>query len=387
MQIHRSLVDDLAARERADAVQTLLDAPPSTETAQPSDKSENTITWWTQQMVSPNSGLQDRMAFFWHGILTSHRYASGEQELLAPQINLLRSNALGNFRQLLQAFAVDGALIRYLNADSSTARRPNENLARELMELFTLGVGHYGEDDVRAAALAMTGWRVDNDSHEVYFDPERAYADQVTFLGETRNWDVASIVDRLCDHPATARRVSSLLWYHLVGGQLDQAQSSELGTWWQEQSLEIKPLVARILNSEEFLADHYSRPRSGFEYYMALQSVAGFDLSQIWRPRNLGQALYEPPNVAGWPTGDRWLSPDAMLRRSSMAFSFDLEKQVEGALTATVDEILDRCGLFVVGQGTLDALNNAGAGESLGEGSVAQLRWRIAMSSPEFQLT
>ncbi|MDH3678602.1 MAG: DUF1800 domain-containing protein, partial [Acidimicrobiia bacterium] len=265
---------------------------------------------------------------------------------------------------------------------------PNENLARELMELFSTGIGHYTEDDVRAGALALTGWRVDdNNNNAVYFDSERANSEPVTFLGETKNWDIVSVVDRLCDHPATAARISSLIWYHFVGTQLDGQQAADLGAWWQQQNLEVKPLLTRVFDEEGFRANHYARPRSGFEFFTALQALANFDLSEHWRPRNLGQALYEPPNVAGWPTGDRWLDADSMLRRSDMLFSFDYG-DIPGALQAGVDEILDRCGLFVVSQSTLDALNGAEAGRSsFGEEGVAQLRWRIALSSPEFQLT
>ncbi len=388
MRVNLDLVNDLAAREWPDAVNALVEAPPNPETAPPADKSDATIEWWTRQLTNPTGGLHERMTFFWHTLLTTHRYASGEQKLLSVQLNMLRANAMGNYRQLLQSFAVDGALIKYLNADSNTAKKPNENLARELMELFSTGVGHYSEDDVRAAALGLTGWRVDKDNNSaVIFDPERAHTEPVTFLGETKNWDVASIVDRLCDHPATAVRISSLMWYHFVGAPLGGAEAAELGSWWQQQNLEIKPLITRIFNEGAFRANHYGRPRSGFEYYAALQSIVNFDPGEEWRARNMGQGLYEPPNVAGWPTGDRWLDPDSMLRRSDILFSFDY-KDIPEAMTATVDQILDRCGLFVVSQGTLDALNNAGAGQdNFGDEGIANLRWRIAFSSPEFQLT
>jgi uncharacterized protein (DUF1800 family) len=232
----------------------------------------------------------------------------------------------------------------------------------------------------------MTGWRLDEDNIDVVFDPSRANTEPVNYLGETKNWDVASIVDRLCDHPATAKRVAARLWYELAGTQIAGNRAVALGEWWQTQNLEIKPLIRQILNDPEFQANHYARPRSGFEFYVALNNIANFPPSETWRTRSLGQGLYEPPNVAGWPIGDRWLDPDSMLRRSSIVFSFDMAK-VDGFATASIDEILDRCGLFMVSQATIDAVSNAGAGKSFDEGSIAQLRWRIAMSSPEFQLT
>ncbi len=379
------LVSQLAGLERTEAVALVLNAQPSTERATPAEESDDTIVWWIRQIAAPASGLHERMTFFWHSLIPTHRYQVGSQELIATQLNMIRDNALGNFRNLLQGFMVDGAMIKYLDADTSTARRPNENLAREVMELFSTGIGHYTETDIRQAALAMTGWRVDNDTQAVYFDTERAHQEPVTFMGETRNWDVASITDRLCDHPATAARISGRLWHHLTGKELGAGAAGELGVWWQERNLEIKPLVERILLSDDFWADHYTRPRSGFEYYAAVQNILGLDPTELWRPRNLGQLIYEPPNVGGWPGGDRWLNPDSLLRRSATLFSMDF-REVSGGTTATLDEILDRCSIYVISDETVAALASANNPDGIGEEGVVQLHWRIALSSPEFQL-
>ncbi|MEM7324258.1 MAG: DUF1800 family protein [Actinomycetota bacterium] len=381
----QELVANLAGRQRAEAVDAVLNAPYNTDQAPVVEKSDDTVTWWLERIAAPGSGLHERLAFFWHGLLPTHRYSVGWQELIPTQLNLIRNNALGNFRDLLQGMVIDGAMIRYLDADSSSKRRPNENLARELMELFTTGIGHYSEDDVRQAALAMTGWRVDRDTYAVWFDPDRAYDQPVTFLGETKKWDVASITDRLCDHPATAARIASLLWYYFIGSEITGDAKAELGLWWQGQELEIKPLIQRILNEDAFWADHYTRPRTGFEFFAAAQNLLQFDSTKLWQSRNLGQGLYEPPNVGGWPVGVRWLNPDSLLRRSEALFSLDF-REIPGGVTATVDEILNRCGLYVVSDETLAALNAANNPEGIGEEGVVQLQWRIALSSPEFQL-
>lgn len=379
------LIGALVGLERPEAVAAVLNAPVDTSQVAPTEKSDETVTWWLRKIGAPGSGIHERMTFFWHSLMPTHRHSVGWHQLVATQLNMLRANALGNFRELLQAMVIDGAMIRYLDADSSSAKRPNENLARELMELFTVGIGHYNEGDVREAALAMTGWRVDRDTYAVWFDPDRAHTDPVTFLGETKKWDVSSIADRLCDHPATAARVASLLWYHLTGKQIEGQAKAELGVWWQGQNLEIRPLVERILNSDEFWADHYARPRSGFEYFAAAQNILGLDPTKLWQARNLGQLLYEPPNVGGWPVGERWLNPDSMLRRSEMLFNVDF-REVSGGETATVDEILDRCAIYVVSDETMAALSSAPNPEKYGDEGGVQLQWRIAMSSPEFQL-
>jgi uncharacterized protein (DUF1800 family) len=379
------LIGALVGRDRADAVAFMLDAPVDGEQVAPTEKSDETVTWWLRKIAAPGSGLHERMTVFWHSLMPTHRHSVGWHQLVATQLNMLRANALGNFRDLLQAMVIDGGMIRYLDADSSSARRPNENLARELMELFSVGIGHYTEGDVRQAALAMTGWRVDRDSYAVWFDPDRAHNEPVTFLGETKKWDVASITDRLCDHPATAARVASLLWYHFTGKQIEGEAKAELGVWWQGQNLEIKPLLERILTSDAFWSDHYARPRTGFEYYAAAQNILKLDQTKLWQARNLGQLLYEPPNVGGWPVGERWLNPDSMLRRSEMLFNVDF-RDVEGGETATVEEILDRCAIYVVSDETMAALASAPNPEKYGAEGGVQLQWRIAMSSPEFQL-
>jgi len=385
MRADPALIASMVGMTREEAVAAIMAGQPSTARATPAERSDETVTWWLRQIGAPESGLHERMAFFWHGLIPTHRNSVNHHQLVATQLNMIRDNALGNYRNLLQAFVVDGAMIKYLDADSSTAQRPNENLARELMELFSTGIGHYSETDIRQAALAMTGWRVDRDTYAVFFDPERAYTEPVAFMGDTRTWDVASITDRLCDHPATAARISGRLWYHLTGKTLNPGAAGALGVWWQDQSLEIRPLVERILLSDDFWADHYTRPRSGFEYYAAVQNILGLDPTKLWQARDLGQQLYEPPNVGGWPEGDRWLNPDSMLRRSQTMFSVDF-REVSGGTTATLDEILDRCGIYVVSDETMAALNAYSDPTDIGEEGVVQLQWRIALSSPEFHL-
>lgn len=386
LRVDPDALASLIGLNRSEAVDRVISAPIDNSKAPQSEKSDETLTWWFKKIGASTTGLQDRMAFFWHSMIPTHRYAVGWQELVATQLNLLRSNALGNFRTMLQEFVVDGALIRYLSADRSTGKNPNENLARELMELFTVGIGNYNESDVRSAALAMSGWTVDKDTYAVAYDPERGYQEPVTFLGEERLWDVGSIVDRLCDHPATAARVANKVWYHFVGSTLDSAQASELGAWWQQQDLEIRPLLVRVFNDDRFWADHYVRARSGFEFYTSIQTIMGIDPSKTWQARNLGQVPFEPPNVGGWPVGERWLNPDALLRRSAALFNYNFN-DVEGGKTATVDEILNRCGLWVVSDETVNALYGVpDRVENIGDEGIVELQWRIAMSSPEFQL-
>ena len=383
--IDTNLIDDLSGRSFEEAVDRVMSDTGDVGTP-PREDTQEIISWWIDRMVSPSSGIYERMVWFWHTHLTTNHVDVSSDVLVSRQLELLRTHALGNFRELLQSFVVDGALLQYLDGDGSEASNPNENLARELMELFTVGLGNHTEDDVRTAARALAGWVVDRETDEVRFERERAFIAPLLFRGKQANFDTAMLVDHLCDDVATAAYVSNKLWHHLAGGWLDVPIAVELGRWWQTQDLEIRPLVQAILTHPQFEHSYYSRPRTGLEFYIALGSVAGVQLEQPGPLRRLGQVPYEPPNVAGWPTDNRWLEPGSILNRGSLIFDIGFGDIYE-PMPGNVDYVLDRCGLFSVSQGTLDALNRVGIGRELDEEARAQIRWRLALSSPEFQLT
>jgi uncharacterized protein (DUF1800 family) len=353
----------------------------------PREDVQEIIKWWVERMVSPSSGLYERMVWFWHTHLTTSHFDVSSDVLVSRQLELLRTHALGNFRELMHGWVLDGALLQYLDGDGSEASNPNENLSRELLELFTVGLGNYTEDDVRAGARALAGWVVDRETDEVRFERERSFIAPLLYRGQQAAFDASMIVDHLCDDVATAAFVANKLWSHLTGGWLEQPQAVELGRWWQDQNLEIRPLVGRILTHPQFEEDpHYARPRTGLELYCALRTVLAVQLDEVRSLRMLGQVPFEPPNVAGWPTDNRWLEPGSMLNRGSLVFDVNFDDYYE-PMPGTVDYVLDRCGLYTVSQSTLDALNKIGLEQELSEEERAQVRWRLALSSPEFQLT
>lgn len=383
--IDTNLINELSGQPFDEAIAHVL-ADEGDAGRPPREDKQEIINWWVDRMVSPSSGLYERMVWFWHTHLTTNHQDVSSDVLVSRQLELLRTHALGNFRDLLQAFVIDGALLQYLDGDRSEASNPNENLARELMELFTVGLGNHTEDDVRTAARALAGWVVDRETNEVRFERERAFIAPLLFRGRQDNFDTAMIVDHLCDDVATAAYVANKLWHHLAGGWLDTETAVDLGLWWQGQNLEIRPLVEAIVTHPNFEEHHYSRPRTGLEFYAALGSVVGVQLDSPGPLRRLGQLPYEPPNVAGWPTDNRWLEPGSMLNRGSLIFSIGFDDIYE-PLPGTVDYILDRIGLHQVSEGTLESLNKVGIGSELDETARAQVRWRLALSSPEFQLT
>ena len=383
LSVHPERVNQLADQSWSGAVDSIVNQQPDNATVPVSDEWTDTTNWWLDRMTSADTGLQDRMAWFWHGLLTTNAWKVNEGELVGEQLQLLRDNALGNFRTLVHLMVGSGAMLGYLDADGSQASNPNENLARELMELFTIGHGNYTQEDVRSAARALAGWVVEDGVVE--FRRENAFVAPLVFLGQQDDWDTTKIIDRLCDHPATASRISARLWRHLVGTELDPASADQLGQFWTGQDLEILPLVERILTSAEFETSRLNKPRSGLEWYCSMYAVLGVDEHNVWQLENIGQMPYLPPNVAGWPDDLRWLSPGSLLARASQTHSVGLEDAV-GADPLTVDQLLDRCGLHAVSNQTRNAIESIRPTDELYAEAVTFARWRLALTCPEFNI-
>lgn len=281
--------------------------------------------WWLNEMVVTDSPLTERMTLFWHGHFTSSLQKVRSPMLMARQNALLRRHALGNFAQLLHAVSKDPAMLVYLDTATSRRGRPNENFAREVMELFTLGVGHYTEQDVREAARAYTGWSIDPRTGVYKWRPF-AHDDGVkTVLGRSGDFDGDQVLDILLEQPACARFIAGELWREFVSpAPRDAAERGELervSYSLRESGYEIRPALRELLLSEAFWA-----PRNrGVLVKSPVDLVAGtlrqFDvrysdpLPFVFVLRSLGQDLLSPPNVKGWPGGDAWINSQTLLAR------------------------------------------------------------------------
>ncbi len=363
----------------ADGVQRSASAQPP-----PDDYEPETIgDWWLEQLIGTSGNLSGRMSWFWHSVLTTSAEKSGKI-LIVRQMELFRTHGLGNFRDLLQRFVVDGALLQYLDGDGSEAYNPNENLGRELMELFTVGRGNFTEDDVRVAARALAGWVVNRAT--VSFRPENAINLPATFRGRQDTWDTAMIVDALCDDPLTAINISGRLWDSLVGVPQTESEERSLGLWWHGNGLDIAALVQRILKTEEFRSSRHARPKTGFEWWADVITATGEGRDDLRSLRALGQMPYYPPNVGGWADGPYWLMAGSLMSRAAFAFDGDSYSQISGGPWTTT-AILRRCGLDSVSATTRDVLDSAGQNTDLNAESRERLRWRLALISPEFNLS
>jgi uncharacterized protein (DUF1800 family) len=356
------------------------------------DDTSDLISWWVDRLADPAGGLTERMAWFWHGLLTTSADKGGHPGLVATQLDLFRTQGRSDYRTLLQEFVGGGALLQYLDASNSMAANPNENLARELMELFTIGRGAYSEDDVRAAARALAGWVVEDD--RVEFRRNNAFVAPLLFLGEQADWDLGLVVDRLCDHPATAIRVAGRLWSDLVGVAPNPDRAIELGAWWQQRGLAIDPLLERIFDEPAFGAHPLIRARSGLEWFCAARSAVdgaggAWPFTDPWSTEGLGQLPYRPPSVAGWPGGDRWLAPGSLLARASMVHNLGHDHL--GSAPTHPGDILAACGLHQVSEATAEAVLRADRalpdGSMPDPDSIRLVRWRLALTCPEFHLS
>jgi uncharacterized protein (DUF1800 family) len=273
---------------------------------------------WIQRMARPGGGdLVERMALFWHGHFACRTLNS---QLAAAQLQTLRRYGLGNFRELVLAIARDVAMIRYLNNQQNRKQHPNENFARELMELFTIGRGHYGEKDVREAARAFTGWSSNIRGEFVFRSFWHDYGSK-TFMGKTGRFNGEDIIDIILERQETADFITKKIYRYFVGKTPHPEIAEELSHRFYRSGYEIGPLMAYIFRSDWF----YAPSHVGSKYKSPVELLAGImrtlnlsvDPALMLLPvqQSLGQVLFSPPNVAGWPGGPSWIDNSTLTLR------------------------------------------------------------------------
>jgi uncharacterized protein (DUF1800 family) len=277
--------------------------------------------WWLREMLATPSPLTERMTLFWHGHFATSQQKVRSAQLMYRQNALLRREALGNFAALLHEVARDPAMLVYLDNARSRRQAPNENFAREVMELFTLGEGRYGERDVKEAARAFTGWSIDGATgtfmrRAAWHDPGAK-----TVLGRTGRFDGRDILDILLEREETAEFITAKLWREFVSPAPDAAEVRRLAAIFRGARYEVKPVMRALLLSEAF----WSAPNRGALVKSPVELVVGtlrvFDV----RPVDLraaalvcavlGQNVFAPPNVKGWPGGEAWINSATLLGR------------------------------------------------------------------------
>ncbi len=284
-------------------------------------------TWWLGRMIETPAPLQEKMTLFLHGHFTSAVRQKGitAQQMLA-QNNLFRQNALGNFGDLTVKVAADPAMLRYLDNYTNVAAHPNENFARELMELFTLGHGNYTEQDVREAARAFTGWTLTRPyiAGEFVFDPAKHDGGKKTFLGKTGNFNGVDILNIIFNTEAAPRFLATKLLEFFVYDDPEPQLVDAFAATLRANKYELAPSIGTLLRSKVFYSDRAYRAlvKSPTEFVVGSMQLVGIDKAtpQVMQSMNrMGQQLFYPPNVAGWDGGASWLNSQTMLTRENFA--------------------------------------------------------------------
>lgn len=293
--------------------------------------------WWVEEMLVTDQPLTERMVLFWHNHFTSSLLKVRFPPALFRQNALFRREALGNFATLLKEVARDPAMLIYLDGMRSVARQPNENFARELLELFTLGEGHYGEADIKAAARAFTGWTVDRETGHFRTRDNEHDGGEKTFLGQSGRFDGDAIVAILLKHPRTAETIVEKLWREFVSLKPDPVEIKKLAAQFRT-NYQIKPLMRAILLSAQF-RDPASRGaliKSPVELVVGTVHLLGLPVPEktqlVRMMQGLGQMPFDPPNVKGWPGGESWITTYTLLLRQQF-----LRRIVEATTVASME--------------------------------------------------
>jgi len=277
--------------------------------------------WWLTEMAVTPTPLTERMTLFWHNHFVSAQPKVRYAQLMYRQNTLLRAHALGNFGSLLHAVAHDPAMLIYLDTATNRRDAPNENFAREVMELFTLGEGHYTETDVKEAARAFSGWSLDPERAAFMFRPRLHDGGEKTVLGRRGAWQGDDVLDILLDQPATAQFIVRKLWVEFVSSQPDPQRVRVIADRFRSSGYEIRVALRDLLNQPELIARDQDNAlvKSPVELAVGLVRQAGGEIVQpaalAVRVAGMGQNLFSPPNVRGWPGGDAWITTQTLLAR------------------------------------------------------------------------
>ena len=283
--------------------------------------------WWFEEMINTPSPFTEQMTLFWHNHFTSSLRKVKAPKLMFKQNLLLRKYAFGNFRDLLHAISEDPAMILYLDNQSNRKGKPNENYARELLELFTLGEGNYTEQDIKEAARAFTGYQINRQTGEFYINFRQHDFEVKSFMNRRGKFIGEDIVDIILEQPQVARHISEKIARQFINNPRKKFLL-KIADYFFNANYEILPLVRHILLSEEFWNPNNrgSMIKSPVELIVGTLRTLGFQPNEF-KPlaqgsRKMGQDLFDPPNVKGWIGGKQWVTTNTFLARKSVLIKF-----------------------------------------------------------------
>lgn len=281
--------------------------------------------WWANRMVATRRPLEEKMTLFWHG-----HFATGDEKVqdyrkMLKQNELLRAKATGNFRDLLIAVSQDPAMLALLDAGVNVKGAPNENFAREIMELFTMGVGNYTEKDIQEAARAFTGWNYKG--LDFVINPAQHDDGPKTVLGKTGNFDGIQVIDIILVKPVTSEYIGTKLYRHFVREEVSPEMRVRLGQLLRDKKYEIGPFLEAVFASKDFYSDASVGTRIKPPVELAVSTYRKLGLAEVpgipdfnQLTEAMGQKLLNPPNVAGWTSGRSWITPGLLLVRGNFVY-------------------------------------------------------------------
>ncbi|NNE95819.1 MAG: DUF1800 domain-containing protein [Acidimicrobiales bacterium] len=362
--------------------------------------------YWFERARTVPKPIQEKVALFWHGVLCSALDKVNKHYLMFDQIQLFRTKGMGDLVELYQSMAVQPAMLLYLDNEDNVKGSPNENFARELMELFLLGQGHYTEDDVQASARAWTGHglnRWDAVPREYVFHADRHDNDLKTFMGITNNWNGPDIITHILLGPKqrdAARFIATKMWSFFAYPNPDPSVVEVLADALVAGGMRVDALLRAIFLHPEFRSSRARNAlvRSPIEFTVAAMRHAGLtsdDIDPQWYIGEMGQSMYDPPNVAGWKQNGYWISSSAMWAKARFASNLRWQAHERELLAdspdlgveQSVDRALDTFGVFDASQRTRSSLIDFVTTER------ATSRWAeppglifLSLLTPEFQL-
>jgi uncharacterized protein (DUF1800 family) len=281
------------------------------------DKVKDLNLLWTKQLISTKAPLVEKMTLFWHGHFACHI----ENPYMVQQLNNIeRQYVFASFKDLLLAVSNSAAMLQFLNNRQNHKQHPNENFARELMELFTIGRGNYSEQDIKESARAFTGYTFDADTYEFTFKEKDHDEGTKTFMNQTGNLNGGDIINIILAQKQTAVFLCKKMYRFFVNENVDEKHLAELADYYYQSKYDTLKLLKKIFTADWFYDDINigANIKSPVEFMVGFSKSFGIvptDDSILKLQRALGQILFYPPNVAGWPGGKNWIDSSTLMLR------------------------------------------------------------------------
>jgi uncharacterized protein (DUF1800 family) len=405
----------LNPEQQDDSAAEQLIAPLALDTSDPEArrKIEPAKFWWLNRMLYTQRPLQEKLTLFWHNHFATANSKVANAPLMLQQIQLFRDYGLGSFETLLQKVTRDPAMLIWLDNRQNRKGAPNENYAREVQELFTVGIGNYTEQDIKEAARAFTGHTLDRNLNYV-FNKAQHDDGQKTFMGQTGNFDADDILGILVRNPACARFISQKLFSYFVYDNPDSDTIDRLANTFVTSSFDIRTVLRDIFSGPEFLSARAFHAQVKQPVDLVVGSLkalgaqnVGPDVTQALR--RMGQDLLNPPDVSGWKGGAAWINSTTLFERfnwglrlstareSGKPYFSDLPGQIQAHGLGSADALVDYyANLLVDGdltpetrQALIDYLNSSGP-LAIDDSGALDLKARglvhLTMAVPTFQL-